>query len=303
MGLLWLTVRTFDGCFDRIPDRPHRISVQTAVTTILAGMVAAGSLVGAIDLWIERFDPEWLNRPPLLGMLVYSLLIALGLVLVVVESATFRATARTTASDEAPGLAAWWYVVGRWSASFCLILLLALGPAILALALASAGTTPEYKAQFSGKVITSYVLANADIPYLGEVWPGQRMMIAAFPMMIAALLVITIFAHGSVAIGVGLAFTIVSDWTRRARAGLPLASPWWWSLFCRSSWSCSVTGVFCSPATGTSSRPHFPCSPCSFPESRSASSRISCRSFSGTLRLLWPPLCFSGGRRGPGDAD
>ena len=27
MGILWLTVRTFDGCFDRIPDSRHRISV------------------------------------------------------------------------------------------------------------------------------------------------------------------------------------------------------------------------------------------------------------------------------------
>ena len=63
MGLLWLTVRTFDGCFDRIPDRPHRISVRAVVVMILAGMIGAGSLVGAIDSWIEGVEPESLSRP------------------------------------------------------------------------------------------------------------------------------------------------------------------------------------------------------------------------------------------------
>ena len=87
MGLLWLTVRTFDGCFDRIPDRPRRISVLAVVVMILAGMIGAGSLVGAIDSWIEGVEPGSLGGPSSLGILAYSLLIAIGLVLVAVESA------------------------------------------------------------------------------------------------------------------------------------------------------------------------------------------------------------------------
>ncbi len=63
MGLLWLTVRTFDGSFDRIPDRPQGISIRTVVVLILSGMIGAGSLVGAIDCWIEGVKPESLSLP------------------------------------------------------------------------------------------------------------------------------------------------------------------------------------------------------------------------------------------------
>ncbi len=59
MGLLWLTMRTFDGCSDRIPDRPHRISVLSCVAVILAAMLGAGCFVGAIDTWIAGFYPRW----------------------------------------------------------------------------------------------------------------------------------------------------------------------------------------------------------------------------------------------------
>ena len=86
MGILWLTVRTFDGCVDRVPDRPHRISVWAGVVMILAGMIGAGSLVGAIDSWIEGVKPSWLSEPSFFsgpsffGVLAYSILIAIGLV-------------------------------------------------------------------------------------------------------------------------------------------------------------------------------------------------------------------------------
>ncbi len=53
MGLLWLTVRTIDGCFDRISDRPWRLPVLAIVVIILAGTMGAGSLLWAIEAWVE----------------------------------------------------------------------------------------------------------------------------------------------------------------------------------------------------------------------------------------------------------
>ena len=84
MGLLWLTVRTFDGCFDRIPDRPQGISIQTIVVVILGGMIGAGSLVGAIDCWIEgsSWSRSVCQHP--LRITAYFLLIVIGLLLVAV---------------------------------------------------------------------------------------------------------------------------------------------------------------------------------------------------------------------------
>ena len=38
VGLLWLSVRTFDGCFGRIPERPGRAPVLSDVVVVLAGL-------------------------------------------------------------------------------------------------------------------------------------------------------------------------------------------------------------------------------------------------------------------------
>jgi len=216
MGFLWLTVRTFDGCSDRIPDRPHRFSVRAVVIMILAGMIGAGSLVGAIDSWVEGVKPESLSRLSSLEILACSVTIAIGLVLVAVESARSGGQPWTNVSGEAPGLAARSFVLGRWWEYFRLVLLLAIGPALLALALATAHKAPHYEPQYtknpSGvQVVSSYVLARADIPYAGEVRFGQR-------LMIAAVLVVTILIHGGAAISVGLGLTTASVWSRRALA-------------------------------------------------------------------------------------
>jgi len=216
MGLLWLTVWTFDGCFDRIPDRPQRISVRAVVVMTLAGMIGAGSLVLAVAHWIDGVKPQLLSGPSSLGILAYSLLIAFGLVLVAVESAKSGRQTWTTISGEAPNLAARSFVLRRWWESFRLVLLLAIGPALVALALATAHRAPQYEPQYttnaSGvQVVSSYVLAKADIPYAGEVRLGQR-------LIFAVMLIVTILVHGGAAIGVGLGLTTVNGWSRRALA-------------------------------------------------------------------------------------
>jgi ABC-type transport system involved in multi-copper enzyme maturation permease subunit len=214
MGILWLTVRTFDGCVDRIPDHPHRISVWAGVVRIAAAMMGAGSLVWAIKSWIEGVSPDRLRGPSSFVASAYSFLIAIGLVLVAIDSAKSGRPKATVFSEETPGIAAREFVLGQWRMTFRLVLALAIGPALLATALATARRATQYEPQFTtdsagNQVVTSYVLANADAPYDGEVRLGLRLMIAAG-------LFITILVHGGAAISVGLALATANAWLRRA---------------------------------------------------------------------------------------
>ncbi len=88
-GLLGLTVLTFDRCFDRISDRPRRISVRAAVVMILAALIGVGSLVGAVGIGIHGVLPHDLDPPTTLAVMAFSILIASGLVLAaMIPSAT-----------------------------------------------------------------------------------------------------------------------------------------------------------------------------------------------------------------------
>ncbi len=72
LGLLWLTVRTFDGCFGRMPERPRRASVLSDVIVILAALLGAGGLFAMIAQWTrtsggysstQRRRDQSLHRP------------------------------------------------------------------------------------------------------------------------------------------------------------------------------------------------------------------------------------------------
>ncbi len=216
MGLLWLTVRTFDGCFDRISDQPERVSVRIVVFMTLAGMMGAGSLVGAIDCWIEGVTPESLSWPMSFGITAYFLLLAIGVVLIAWESAKSGRLAWATMDATPPVVSARTLVLGRWWKSFCLVLLLAIGPAILAMALATARKAPVYEPHFTkdsmgNQLIDSYVLAKAGAPSDGEVRLGWR-------LVISAVLILTILVHGAGAISAGLGLSIANKWSGRALA-------------------------------------------------------------------------------------
>ncbi len=211
MGLLWLTVRTFDGCFGRIPDQPRRVSSRTVEIVLLAALIGVGCLVGAVDCWIEGVDPEF-NQPHVSGSLALSLLIAIGLLLVAAAAAQSGRLTEIQLAGPATNIAIRRCVLGRWWSVFCLVLLLAIGPVILALALATAPRAPRYEPQFTKIAprgsVTTYVLARTDLPYAGEVRLGQR-------LMLTVVLLATILAHGGAAVSVGLALATVRKWSRR----------------------------------------------------------------------------------------
>jgi ABC-type transport system involved in multi-copper enzyme maturation permease subunit len=216
IGLLWLTIRTFDGCFDRIPDQPRRISGRTLEILILTGSIGVGSLAVAVGCWIEGVEPAR-DDPAFSGILAFSLLIAIGLLLVGAGAAgSGRPSGLVELADAGTSVAVRRFILRRWWRSFCLVLLLAIGPAVLAFALATAHVALRYDPQVTkdarGATTVTYVL-RSNLPYTGEVLLGHR-------LMLAALLLATILAHGGAAVSVGQGLATVSGWSRRAMAGV-----------------------------------------------------------------------------------
>ncbi len=227
LGLLWLTVRTFDGCFGRIPERPRRTPVLADVIVVLAGLVSVGGLFGAIAIWINGVSGY--NQRLDFGVLACALLIAVGFLLLSVSapsSISRTATPQALAPELSAAIPDRRLFVGRWWESFRLVLLLAIGPALIGLALATVprpikvvpklttlpdGTTERIATDPSG---TTYVTTT---PPSG--FPSMRVAteaeIAARPVQTRAglltpsfLAVLTVLAYGAAVVSFGLAMGI-----------------------------------------------------------------------------------------------
>jgi ABC-type Na+ efflux pump permease subunit len=220
IGLLALTVRTFDHCFDRIPAQPPRFSVGSLLIMTLAAMIAAGSLVAGIVAWTEGVAPgvglPWRSS---LGTVAYSLLIAIGLLLAAVEAARSARRKWAIAPAADPSRSVPSFVVERSWESFRLVLFLAIGPAVFALALATAHEPPRYEpvyttnAKAGTQVVSAYKLVKNPPPHAGALPLGPR-------LLLAAVFVGTILVHGGAAISAGVAFAAVKWSSRRARTAV-----------------------------------------------------------------------------------
>jgi ABC-type transport system involved in multi-copper enzyme maturation permease subunit len=243
MGLLWLTVRTFDDCFDRLPDRPGRFPVHAIVAIILIAMSGGASLVWAIGVWVQGFRSDHSTSATFL-VPAYSLSIAIGLLLIASVSATsiprrrrweevVPGEARTSFApngillreegispfergslrDDRATDSPWRFVLNRWWKSFRLVLLVAIGPAILAMTLATAPMAPRYEAHqtkdAAGRQARTWTLADPNVPLIAEV-PLRLRLATVF------LLVVTILSHGAAGVSAGLALATSIRWTRRA---------------------------------------------------------------------------------------
>ena len=58
IGLCWLTVRTFDDAFGRIPERPRTSHWMADVVVVVAGVTAAACLVKAVAIWVQGVYPH-----------------------------------------------------------------------------------------------------------------------------------------------------------------------------------------------------------------------------------------------------
>ncbi len=213
MGLLWLTIRTFDACFDRTSDRPQQYSLCTVAIMILTAMIGAGCLIGAIAFWIYGVAPG-IVMPPFLGILSFSFLLAVGLVLIGAESARSGWPMRADVAGVRLNVAMCRFVLGRWWRSFRLVLLLATGPALFASALATTHWTWHYRPQITknssgSDVISAFTLVKTHVPYAGELPLVPR-------LKAAAVFIATILSHGGAAVSLGLALATISKWSRRS---------------------------------------------------------------------------------------
>jgi hypothetical protein len=237
LGLLWLSVRTFDRCFGRIPERPRRVPVLSDVVVVLAGLLGVGGLFGAIAAWIQRIRE--LMPVSEIGIVACTLGVVVGFYLIAALAASTRSRAGG-APAAAPGPAAVldgkWFAI-RWWEAFRLVLLLAIGPALVALALATApevfrvattvkplpgggsvrietnreGETWAVTTDAAGKV-TVREATEAEIAAAGLAVPLRD---RGTSLTIAALAIATILAHGAAFVSLGAALGVG---IRRGRA-------------------------------------------------------------------------------------
>jgi hypothetical protein len=219
LGVLWLTVRTFDHCCDRIPEEARRISLPTVLVIILAGLIGAGSTVGAIAIRFEGILPHETDTATIVGVLAYSLVLAIGLALVVVVSATSLSAGRPQVAGSLEAASARTvprFLRDRGWKSFRLVLLLAIGPAVLALDLATTHKFIPPVAKVTKSPAGTQVVtweqpdpATANVERLGEVRLAHR-------LASVAVLIATILAHGAAAVSLGLALGTVIAQPKRA---------------------------------------------------------------------------------------
>jgi ABC-type transport system involved in multi-copper enzyme maturation permease subunit len=235
LGLLWLTVRTFDSQFDRVPDRPGRAPVLADVVTVLAGLIGIGSLIGGIPAWVQE---TWDFMPVVdMGVSACILAVAVGFVLLAALAASSMSRARTLpamAPVSAVPISDRKSFATRWWEAFRLVLLLAIGPALLALVLATspvplrvATTVKPLAGGGSVKIETdqwgdTYVTTTdasgratfreATDAEIAEAGPAPRSQTRGALLKIASLAIVTVLAHGAAFVSVGTALGV---WIRR----------------------------------------------------------------------------------------
>jgi ABC-type transport system involved in multi-copper enzyme maturation permease subunit len=139
IGLCWLTARTFDDAFGRVPERPRKSHWMADVAVAIAGVTAAACLVSGVAMWAQGVNPRQApNGAPGTGVILLELV---GLILVSLlgslsppsEGARGRLGPGDSKARSSVAL-----VLGCWWRVFRLAPLLAVAPGLIALALATA---------------------------------------------------------------------------------------------------------------------------------------------------------------------
>jgi ABC-type transport system involved in multi-copper enzyme maturation permease subunit len=241
LGLLWLSMRTFDGCFGRIPERPRRTPVLSDVILVLAAAIGVAGLFGAIALWTRGFGEF---RSDGTAIVACCVLVTGGFALL---SALAPLSIRPMHTSHVPAVGPEAMILDRrtfarrWWETFRLVLLLAIGPSLFALALAIArvpvhvipketklpgGITERIETHGSG---TTYVMRTDASGANTFRFATDEEIAAAMPVIptpplrkflyTAFVAVLTILAHGAAFVSLGLALGIWVKGRARAIAG------------------------------------------------------------------------------------
>ena len=240
LGLLWVTVRTFDGCFGRMPDRPRRVPVLSDVAVVLAALIGVGCLFGATTIWIKRLGEFRLEDA---GLLACAFLVTGGCALLpalAAISSSRSGRSRVGVRVPTPEILHRTLFARRWWQAFRLALALAIGPSLLALALATARTPVRVESTVTslpGGATQSIATYDTGTTYVATTdaaglttyrFASAAEIAAATPSMpvqppfgflpTALLAVLTILAHGAALVSLGLALGISVKVRTRAMA-------------------------------------------------------------------------------------
>jgi ABC-type transport system involved in multi-copper enzyme maturation permease subunit len=238
IGVCWLTARTFDDAFGRVPERPRKSHWMADVAVVVAGVTAAACLVNGVASWVQGVNPRQFPDGQsgttvivleLVGLVLVSLLAALS---TPHEGALSRPEEGDSKARSSVAI-----VVGRWWHVFRVALLLAVAPGLIVLALATARDfQPVIGMEDTtiGPAGTKAVMITYTTPsgetsrrmYAGDrsdanVQAALRELSAEHArqplgdrLRIAGLVMITILVHGAAATSAGVALAI---WVKRRR--------------------------------------------------------------------------------------
>ncbi|MFI5459084.1 MAG: ABC transporter permease [Isosphaerales bacterium] len=226
IGLSWLAIHTFDRCFGRIPERARTSPLMADVLVLWGATAGAACFFIALTIWVRGVTSHSLNPDELGDVCVYMMVVALGLLLLSAVAPIGMPEERHGGSPDflsATPVSGWMIAVKKWWRVFRLVPLLALGPGLIALALATA--PPGKPAPTSTRVQTTLpsgakavkIVTRQEAAWIHgrpawELPLGNR-------LSSAALLVMTIVAHGAATTSMGLA---LAAWIKRRSVAIAI---------------------------------------------------------------------------------
>ncbi|MGO9465290.1 MAG: ABC transporter permease subunit [Isosphaeraceae bacterium] len=265
VGLCWLTARTFDDAFGRIPERRRTSHWMADLVVVVAGVTTATCLVKAVSIWVQGVYAHKLpEREDDIVLSAFVLIVLCGLILLFVLAALstpYQGTQPRSAPDDLTVRSSGTIVRGRWWRVFRLALLLAIAPGLIALALATGRefrpvirvedttfgsgtkavmiTTTSPSGETSNRV---YAADRSDATVQAAIRainvPDPALPIG-YRLRVAVLLMITILAHGAATTSVGIALAI---WIKRG--GRRIAGGVCVSVFVAVVWPIGALLVF-----------------------------------------------------------
>ncbi len=232
---------------------------------VLAGLIGIGSLIGGIGIWVEGTS-EFMPTAGL-GMWACIVAVAIGFALLAALAASSTAPAATSPAavrGPAAAISDRKSFAIRWWEAFRLVPLLAIGPALVALAMATAPTAFEVVNKVKplpggGSVRISTDgdgdnwVTTTDASGLATYRPATAAEIAgagpARPTLtrgallgVAALAMVTVLVHGAAFVSLGAALGV---WTRRRSRAI--AASVGLVLFVTVAWPFAFLNIFGDP--------------------------------------------------------
>jgi hypothetical protein len=178
-------------------------------------------MVGAIAVWVEGIVPHDSETATVVGVLAYNVVLAIGLALVMVVSATSMSPehpweAGSPAMASAPTATAPRVFLDRWWKSFRLVLLLAIGPAFIAPDLATTRKVIPLVSKVTNSPSGTRVVTWEPPDLVTVIAEQSREVRLGHRLAAATLWIGTILAHGAAAVSLGLALGTAIPQPRRA---------------------------------------------------------------------------------------